>query len=413
MSTVQGASGQGVKEGSTGIVTVQFFFLSIFTVIVVTARWPDAYLPIIAALAGTAFGRERMRLPAPFWWGMGLLAWCLVGSFFSMSQAISLATLDNRWKVMLIFLVVMNAIRKDRQLWIYLLLIVGSFMIYPARGTILNYIHHDTMGGRVAWNYIYDNPNDLAGMSLLVLGAALSIAMASAQPKVVRRGSAICAVVLILVVFLTESRGGFLGLVIGIGPPFFIRAVKRPRIAVCTLVVICVGLAVLPDTLWSRVEGMKDLTSTSTFREADKYGSAEQRWQIQQTAWKITADHPLLGVGLGCYPLANNKYRPDLGKRDTHDTYLNLTAELGFPGLLIWAAIVISVLRQVRRAERRNASGISGVEPIWLKYGLFGFLIEGIFGTYSGLTFLYLVLGALWSAATLMLGDQSSKPVPS
>lgn len=400
---------QSMKETFAGVATVQFSFLVIFTVMEVTGRWTDAYLPMMGALAGTIFGRERIRLPPPFWWGMGLLAWALLDSFFSISQLTTLTVLYDRLKVMLIFLVVMNAIRTEKQLWIYLLAILAAFMIYPARGTVLNFIHHDLTEGRASWNYIYSNPNDLAAMTLLILGVTLSIATAATQSRTVRWSAAVCAAILVFVVFVTESRAGFLGFIIGIGPPLLVRSLKRPAIFVYALVAISVGLAVLPDSLWVRLYGLRDLTSTSTLSDANDYGSAEQRWEIQQTAWKISVDHPVFGVGLGCYPFANNQYRPDLGKRDTHDTYLNLTAELGVPGLLLWFAIITSALRHFQLVER-NKLRIPTVEPIWLKYGFLGFLIAGVFGTYSGNTITYLVLGILWSAAELPSAEIPKPP---
>lgn len=379
-------------------VTIQFVFLAIFTVLVVTARWPGAYIPMMLALAGMLVGSDKIRFPAPFWWGMAIIAWAFTTSFFAMSPELARSTLIDRFKVMLIFLVVMNAIRTERQLWLYLLVVVGSFMIYPARGALLNYIHGDLLEGRTTWNHIYSNPNDLAAMSVLATGAALSIATAKAQKKVVRWSMAGCVAILIVVTLLTESRGGFIGLMIGLGPPLLVRAVKRPAIAIYALIAFSIGLTILPGSLWVRLSGMRDLTSTSTIREADKYGSAEQRWQIQQTAWKIFIDHPAMGVGLGCYPLANGQYAPDLGDRDTHDTYLNLAAELGAPGLLLWLTLVASVLLHVRRDRKAD---ISTAEMIWLKYAMVGFLFAGIFGTYSGLTMCYLILGTLWAASKL------------
>lgn len=355
---------------------------------------------MVLALACLVFGRDRIRFPAPFWWGVAIVVWAFGTSFFAMAHEVARDTLVERIKVMLIFLVVMNAIRTEKQLRFYLLVVIGSFMIYPARGALLNYIHGDLLQGRATWNFIYSNPNDLAAMAILAMGAALSIATAKAQAKAVRWSAAACAAILILVTLLTESRGGFVGLVVGLGPPVLVRAVRRPGTPIYALIALTIGLAILPDTLWVRLSGMADLTSTSTLSEADKTGSAEQRWQIQQTAWKIFTDHPVLGVGLGCYELANDKYAPDLGPRDTHDTYLNLAAELGLPGLLLWLALVASVLLRARRSQRGKA-GIPTVRIIWLKYAFYGFLLAGIFGSYSGLTMCYLVLGTLWSAATL------------
>ncbi|MGH8318307.1 MAG: O-antigen ligase family protein [Steroidobacteraceae bacterium] len=412
MSTVPRASvPRSIRENLTGIWTVQFFGVALFTLISVTARWPHDYPAVILALAGMFFGRERIRFPAPFWWGVALLGWGLITCVFSISWDVAFKALDIRLKVLLIFLVLLNALRSEKQLWVYLLVVLGAFMLYPARGTVLNYLHGYVTEGRAAWNYIYSNPNDDAAMTILVLGAALSVATAAVQSKAVRWGSWACVVILILALLFTKSRGGFVGFAIGIGLPLLRRTMKRPGVAFCALLAVCIGLALLPDKLWSRLEGMQYLTSTSTFREADKYGSAEQRWQIQKTAWKIAVDHPLLGVGLGCYRIANNEYRPDLGYRDAHNTYLRLAAETGFPGLLIWAGLVVSVLRHVKRGERLK-SKLQSLDLRWLRYGLLGFLTAGIFGSFSELSILFLVLAIMWAGTTLMLEQNAPPAVP-
>lgn len=391
------------RDALTRTATVQFTCLVIFTVITVTARFSGAWIAMALALAGMLFSKERIRFPPAFWWGVALLVWGLISSFRAMSPDVAFSTLETRLKVMLIFLVAMNAIRSEKQLWIYLLVYVGSFMIYPARGTLLNFAHGITAAHRVYWNGIYDNPNDLAAMAILAAGSALSIAMATVQSVKVRKVVAGCAAVLVLIVLVTESRGALIGLTVGMALPL-LRTMKRRSVFLYATIVGVVGLLVLPHRFWVRMEGLKDLTSVSTIRKADKSGSAEQRWQIQKTAFRIFIDHPVLGVGPGCYPIANNRYRPDLGPRDAHNTYLRLGAELGFPGLFLWSALVLSVMRRVKRAERIK-SRLQTVDPVWIKYGLVGFLVAGIFGSYSDLTILYLVLGTMWSAATIMLGQ--------
>jgi len=145
---------------------------------------------------------------------------------------------------------------------------------------------------------------------------------------------------------------------------------------------------------------MSKLTSTATIAQADPEGSAAQRWQIQKTAWRIFEDHPIMGVGLGCFPLAIGRYSPGLGDRDTHDTYLNLATELGLPGLIMWLGLIGSVLLHAARASIERISRHSLVATTWLRCGLIAFLVAGIFGSYSGITMGYLVLGALWVGAT-------------
>ena len=130
-------------------------------------------------------------------------------------------------------------------------------------------------------------------------------------------------------------------------------------------------------------------------------GSAEQRWQIWQTSVLIIRDHPLAGVGLGSYGRVQEAYSPELGTLDTHSTYLNLAAEVGLPGLLLFLGVVALPLIHAERVRRR----IKQVRPrsaehlYLLELGLLGFLVAGIFASYARLTFLYVHLAILWGSA--------------
>ena len=395
------ADGQRARGSIWSTATVLYVALLAFTVIVVTARWGGAEAAIGIALLGLLASGSDIRVPRPFLWGVVLIAWAFATSPLAISPDLAQATVVDRLKLIAIFWVVMNAIRTERQLRIFLMIFVASFLIYPARGAILNYLHGETLFGRAIWNHIYNNPNDLAAMALLALGAALSLSAWTAQKTIIRWAAAACAATFLIVILLTQSRGGILGLTLGFAPPLFARLFKKPLIPICVAISIVVAISILPQSLWVRLSGMRDLTSTATIAEADPEGSAAQRWEIQKTAWKIFSDHPLVGVGLGCYPVANRRYAPNLGARDTHNTYLNLAAELGIPGLLMWVGLVVSVLRQGVAGTNRPPANHALQAMKWLKYSIFAYLTAGLFGTYSGITMIYLALGVYWAASNI------------
>lgn len=392
------AGGQATRPSIWSTGTVLYVALLAFTIIVVTARWGGAEAAISIALLGLLASGRDIRAPSPFLWGVALIAWAFVTSTVAIAPEVAQATVVDRLKVIGIFWVVMNAIRSERQLRIFLMIFVGSFFIYPARGAILNYLHGETLFGRAIWIHIYNNPNDLAAMALLALGAALSLSAWKYEKPIIRWASAACAATFLLVILLTQSRGGILGLTLGFAPPLFARLFRKPLIPICVATAMVVAFSLLPQSLWVRLSGMRDLTSTATIAEADPEGSAAQRWEIQKTAWKIFSAHPLVGVGLGCYPVANRRYAPDLGARDTHNTYLNLAAELGIPGLLMWLGLIISALRQggIRRNKLPPNHAVEATK--WLRYSIFAYLTAGLFGTYSGITIIYIALGVYWSA---------------
>jgi len=164
---------------------------------------------------------------------------------------------------------------------------------------------------------------------------------------------------------------------------------------------VTLALYLAPGTFWKRIGGLRRGTSVETIGEMDPEGSARQRFAVLQTALRIIQDHPMLGVGLGAYGEANAQYTPALGHLDTHNTYLNIVAETGLPGLALFLGLVASVLRDVREARRRARRVLPPQAEMlrWLQYGLCGYLIAGLFGSYSHLTFPYVSLALLWSAS--------------
>jgi hypothetical protein len=92
---------------------------------------------------------------------------------------------------------------------------VGSIIIwgmYPIRGTIFSFfLYHGDVQGRAAWNYIYANPNDLAGLCLLQLSMALGM-LASREARVGALGMKFAVALLVLIIILTQSRGAVIAL---------------------------------------------------------------------------------------------------------------------------------------------------------------------------------------------------------
>jgi O-antigen ligase len=265
----------------------------------------------------------------------------------------------------------------------------------------------DDNQGRAVWNYNYENSNDLATLSLIALGMALGLVFATPSRKLVRLGAGISTVLLLVVILLTHSRGALIGLLVGIGPGLLVSALKQPvRVLFYSgILALVVSLAVPANVL----DRMANLVRASTIEEADQEGSAAQRFEILKIAWKIFADNPVVGVGLGVYPRENARYDPAMGRMDTHNTYMNLAAELGLPGLALWCALAWSVLRYAHRRRRLAAPGELTTQQAWLERAFWGYLAAALVGTYVSLSFPYLILAVLWCSATV-LAPQAQVP---
>src|SRR6266513_3169679 len=380
--------------------------LCVFTLSVVTYRLPAGEVGVAIAAVGLALQLGKVRVPFPVWLFGAFVLWAFVASLASPYADIALDKVPDQLKLLAIMLIVANALLTEGRLRFYLLFFLGCFVLFPVRGTLVG---GDNVFGRAVWNYIYSNPNDLAALCLLALGVALGFLFSKPSRILVRLGGGISAILLLVVILLTQSRGAFIGLVAGIGPAFIWSGLKRPGHLLFSagILALVIGLAI-PASVWERLSGIGKLTSESTIAEADPEGSAAGRFEIQKVAWQIFVDHPVFGVGLGAYPLANASYAPELGRADTHNTYLNLAAELGLPGLALWCALVLSVLRHAYRSRRLAAPGELATQQAWIERALLAYLVAGTFGSYAKLTFPYLLLAVLWCSATLLASPSPS-----
>jgi O-antigen ligase len=271
---------------------------------------------------------------------------------------------------------------------------------------------------------MYANSNDLAAITLLMLGLALAIATVKTQNERVRRAAAAFVPVTLLIILLTQSRGVFIGLLVGFGPPLLARLRKRPSGLASVLVALAIIAVLVPSASWHRLGSITRLTSIETKAEAPKDGrppaggerldqlaadSARQRFEILKTGLRIATSHPVLGVGIGCYREANARYAPEVGEHDAHNTFVSIAAEMGFPGLLLWLGLVGSVMAQVRRRRAALEADDRTIQVFWIERAAIGFLVACFFGTYAGVTVFYLFLGVLWGASNV-LGRDAAEP---
>ena len=400
--------------GSAAASSLPLIGLFIFTFFLVTARFPSLFTEfgIYFALLGLLLRPQEVSFPAPARWATALVLWGLVTTFTSISPQTAYTALIELLKALVIFFVVMHALRTPQQLRSYVLLFLVAFLIYPGRGTLQNYVTGNNLVGRAIWNGIYSNPNDLAGITLLVLGLALAIATVKTQNRRVRQAAIAYVPMTVLIILLTQSRGAFIGLLVGFGPTILTRMRKRPSIAGPVLIIVLLAAVLVPAAAWHRFQDISKVTSSETISEADKYGSAAQRLDILKVGWHIFVDHPLLGVGIGCYPEANAVYAPQLGRRDAHNTYITLAAEMGVPGLLLWLGMARSVLARVRRRRRSIEADDRTIQILWLERAMVGCLVAAFFASYSGITILYLLLGTLWAATNLLGTSGTDRGAP-
>jgi O-antigen ligase len=114
---------------------------------------------------------------------------------------------------------------------------------------------------------------------------------------------------------------------------------RHKRTPLIFLVVGVVAIALLfPEGWIARMAGIGQY-------HAD--GSAKGRLEVWQSGWNYMLSHPWLGGGFESWIYVS---LPE-GSRDWHNAYIKMGVEHGFPGLLLWVALLtgsfISLTRMV------------------------------------------------------------------
>jgi O-antigen ligase len=87
--------------------------------------------------------------------------------------------------------------------------------------------------------------------------------------------------------------------------------------------------------------------------------STQSRKQLLRHSLIFTIRHPLFGVGPGMFEVADDAYMRDLGFRrgswlGTHNSYTQVSSELGIPGFLFFVAAVWMALKSTYTLYRRT-----------------------------------------------------------
>ncbi len=386
--------------------TVALFGLAIYLFCVHSFKLPIASAGIGIGLLGVLLNAKGLTFPAPFLYMAAFLGWCALGATMSQFPGLVGDTLVDYLKILLIFFVAINASKTISQLAVFAGIWVLMFGLYPARGTYFNFLSGIGTFGRYGWNFSFANYNDLAAYAILAL-ALSAFLLAGRFPRWVRIGAMISTAGLALLVVITQSRGAFVGLVLAFGF-MLVRSRSRTRlIKVGALAALGIVL-MAPGAVWERFSRMKFLFDTDTIGEADS--SAEQRYVLLQIATTIAKEHLVSGVGLGAYSEAHGMYAEERqewqmgrGNRDAHNMYVSLVAESGLPGLALFLCMLGSALLRAMRTERalRTRFPLEAEQLRILRFGLVAYLIAATFGSFHRVSFLYLYLAVLWSAATL------------
>lgn len=200
-----------------------------------------------------------------------------------------------------------------------------------------------------------DNNGVAVGMLMLT---SITMAMATTATRRAERNIArFAAVGIIYRALSTYSRGGFLASG-ALALQYLLRSKRKLGGAIAIVIVCGVIIPVLPQAFWDRMQTIQSARENTD--EAD--ASVRGRLYFWQIAWKMALDRPLLGVGLNGYNAAYADYSTDEefgSERAVHSVWFGVLSELGFPGLVLYLALIFRAFwlcARVRRLSKRHQS---------------------------------------------------------
>jgi O-antigen ligase len=128
-------------------------------------------------------------------------------------------------------------------------------------------------------------------------------------------------------------------------------------------------------------------------------GSSGARRELLIMSLKLTATHPIFGVGPGQFQAATHTWFV------THNTYTQLGSEVGIPGLILFVLILRRVfrnLKDVTKTKRFRSDPQVEIFTRALRASFAGYLLGAFFASYAYELFIYALVaftGVLYKAS--------------
>jgi len=345
---------------------------------------------------------------------LGLLVW----SALSVPAALNVGVAFRSWTdfaaIVVMCLVLAGSVRGVHDVERLAVVYFGVTVVYVA--VVLARFQLGAGGWRLGRLYYYD-ANDLATLiaSAMPLGLYFVLSRRAPLPRLL---AVVGLALLVVAQIRSGSRGGFLAFLavaafVLLG---FTTVPARARVA-GLVVILAVLFTTASDRYWTQMQTM--------LRPGEDYNLTSEagRTRIWKRGLGYMAAHPVLGVGLSNFQVAEGTISPlaklqerGIGVRwgAAHNTFIQVGAELGVPGLVFFVGLITSAFVSLRRVARRAfAPDVSRLAQS-LMAALVGFLVGAFFLSLAYTDMLYTLTAlALALQKVARADDARSRPLPS
>jgi O-antigen ligase len=336
------------------------------------------------------------------------MIWALLSASWATDPTATLTSGSRLVQVVVLLFIVYSVVRTPSDLrvmaWTYLLAALATSGFALATGV--------TSAGRITGGIV--DPNFLAGEMVvaLVLGGFMLAITTNWRTRLLLLGIlTTCGAAFIR----TQSREGVIALLIAFLLAILVAGPHRSRIVAMVLIVSALGVTyyakLAPESLRVRITGISSQDSAG-------------RTDIWRLAARAGARRPILGVGLGNFPVVSPRYvssttnlmsaQYGLNGLVVHNTYLETFSELGLVGLALLVVTLGAALAAAGRGVRRLSPSDRQTSAIarGLIVGTVALLVQYTFVSAEYEKQLWILLGLLAAipAVVARAGEDSEEP---
>lgn len=201
------------------------------------------------------------------------------------------------------------------------------------------------------------------------------------------------ALLILLAIFITQSRTGWMAVLLTVsGLIFFKMSIKQKAAGIIFLILTVSTVQIFSnDLLESSNRYISRISSFAVVEQIPENRGLHFRMAIWGNALNAIAHNPAVGCGIGSYFRVSKYYQsesqqdiilPKWSKRDwgargnAHNYYLQLGAELGLAGLILFLIIVVAVYSRGLKRIKSDPEGTFLLQGLLL--GLTGLLLTGL-----------------------------------
>jgi O-antigen ligase len=303
-------------------------------------------IAVLALIVGASKDRPK-KLPLEVKLILAMFGWMIITIPFAFwkSESLQMVFLEFLKAVIIALILTVTVTRMDevRKLISVHALAVGLMTL----GSIA--VNH-RINGRLAGlgEGLISNPNDLA--INIAISWPLCFAFFLRGKGIVRKGFwSVCLMGMLYAVMQTYSRSGFLALMLGLVLCLYEFGVRGKRVYMVLAAVLAV-LMFAPLAPQNYSKRLETLLGERQRGDKDK-GSAEAREDLLIQSIKVTAEHPLFGVGPGNFQSYTQLWRV------THNTYTEFSSECGIPALLLFLYLMRRTFWKLSKVRKLKEYG--------------------------------------------------------